>query len=150
MPKFKDLPEDLADIVCDFAFQTTYCDVFHSLKTYQRILCFKVPKALIHNRLFSPKYLRFVENPLYVFEPISCFDGYRDLFKWNEVYCHLWQLDFRRSIVKLQGTRGRWHLRLTLSWSAILDIVIFFRTLHSLGTPIYKPTVVGAGMFRWF
>ena len=100
MPKFKALGEDLANIVCDFAFLSTYHDVFHSLKSYLQILAFKVPNTLLQNRVFSPKYLRFIANPLVVFEPISCFDGYRSMFDWNEVYCRLWQLDFRRAVVR--------------------------------------------------
>ena len=46
MPKFKALGEDLANIVCDFAFLSTYHDVFHSLKSYLQILAFKVPNTL--------------------------------------------------------------------------------------------------------
>ena len=80
MPKFKALGEDLANIVCDFAFLSTYHDVFHSLKSYLQILAFKVPNTLLQNRVFSPKYLRFIANPLVVFEPISCFEGYRSIF----------------------------------------------------------------------
>ena len=146
MPKFKALGEDLANIVCDFAFQSTYHDVFHSLKSYLQILAFKVPNTLLQNRVFSPKYLRFIANPLVVFEPISCFDGYRSMFDWNEVYCRLWQLDFRRAVVRSYGSRGRWHLRLTLTWTTVLDFVSYYRALHLIPTPIYKPTLIGRSL----
>ena len=139
MPTFKALGEDLANIICDFAFLSTYYDVFHSLKSYLQISCFKVPNTLLRNRVFSPKYLRFVDNPLKVFEPISCFDSYRSIFDWNEVYCRLWQLDFRRSVVRLYGSRGRWHLRLTLSWTTVLDFVVYYRALQF----VYKPSLIG-------
>ena len=143
MPTFKALGEDLANIICDFAFLSTYYDVFNSLKSYLQIGCFEVPYTLLRNRVFSPKYLRFLDNPLYVFEPISCFEGYRSLFDWNEVYCRLWQLDFRRTVVRLQGSRGRWHLRLTLTWTTILDFVIYYRALQFISVPIYKPSIIG-------
>ena len=143
MPTFQALGEDLANIVCDFAFLTTYYDVFHSLKSYLQISCFKVPNTLLRNRVFSPKYLRFVDNPLVIFEPISCFESYRSIFDWNEIYCRLWQLDFRRSVVRLYGSRGRWHLRMTLTWTTALDFVIFYRALQFISAPIYKPTFIG-------
>ena len=143
MPTFKALGDDLANIVCDFAFLTTYHDVFHSLKSFSMIGVFNVPSSLLRNRVFSPKYLRFIDNPLVVFEPISCFEGYRSIFDWNEIYCRLWQLDFRRSVVRSFGSRGRWHLRLTLTWTTALDFVIFYRALQFISAPIYKPTVIG-------
>ena len=117
MPTFQALGEDLANIVCDFAFLTTYYDVFHSLKSYLQISCFKVPNTLLRNRVFSPKYLRFVDNPLLIFEPE------RSIFDWNEIYCRLWQLDFRRAVVRTYGSRGRWHLRLTLTlpWTLLFS-----------------------------
>ena len=142
MPCFKDLGEDLANIVCDFAFTTTYSDVFHSLKSYLQIKCFNIPKHLLHKRLFSPKYLRFVDNPLIVFEPISVFESYRSLFDWNSVYSRLWQLDFRRAVVRSFGSRGRWHLRLTIKWTALLEFVMYYRALQSISTPIFKPTYI--------
>ena len=136
MPTFQALGEDLANIVCDFAFLTTYYDVFHSLKSYLQISCFKVPNTLLRNRVFSPKYLRFVDNPLLIFEPISCFESYRSIFDWNEIYCRLW-------LVRTYGSRGRWHLRLTLTWTTALDFVIFYRALQFISAPIYKPTFIG-------
>ena len=143
MPTFKALGEDLANIICDFAFLTTYHDVFHSLKSYLQIGCFKVPNTLLRNRVFSHKYLRFVDNPLVVFEPISCFESYRSIFDWNEIYCRLWQLDFRRAVVRTYGSRGRWHLRLTLTWTTILDFVLYYRALQIDSGKIYKPTLIG-------
>ena len=141
MPDFRALGEDLANIVCDFAFLTSYRDVYHSLKMVMQIKCFHVPKSLIRSRIFSPKYLRFIDTPLDVFEPISSFDTFRNLFDWNEIYCRLWQLDFRRTVVRIFGSRGRWHLRLTLGWTAVLEFVTYYRALQVVPTQIYKPTV---------
>ena len=90
MPEFRALGEDLANIVCDFAFQTSYRVVFFSLKTVLEIKCFDVPKTLVRWRIFSPKYLRFIDNPIIVFEPLSSFEDWRALFDWNEIYCRLW------------------------------------------------------------
>ena len=143
MPCFKDLGEDLANIVCDFAFKSSYSDVFYSLKSYLEIKCFKVPRRLLRDRIFSPKYLRFVDNPLVVFNPVSCFESYRSIFDWNEVYSRLWQLDFRRAVVRACGSRGRWHLRLTLSWTSILEFVIYYKALQFIHLPIYKPSLNG-------
>ena len=143
MPTFRALGDDLANIVCDFAFLTTYHDVFNSLKSFLMIAVFNVPNTLLRNRVFSPKYLRFIDNPLVVFEPISCFEGYRSIFDWNEIYCRLWQLDFRRSVVRSFGSRGRWHLRLTLTWTTALDFVLYYRALQLNSGTIYKPTLIG-------
>ena len=141
MPEFRALGEDLANIVCDFAFQTSYRDVFFSLKTVLEIKCFDVPKTLVRWRIFSPKYLRFIDNPIIVFEPLSSFEDWRALFDWNEIYCRLWQLDFRRSAVRSFGSRGRWHLRLTLGWTSVLDFITYYRALQVVPTPIYKPSI---------
>ena len=143
MPTFEAIGEDLANIVCDFAFLTTYHDVFNSLKSFLMIDAFNVPSTLLRNRVFSPKYLRFIDNPLVVFEPISGFEGYRSIFDWNEIYCRLWQLDFRRSVVRSFGSRGRWHLRLTLTWTTALDFVLYYRTLQITSGTIYKPSLIG-------
>ena len=86
MTTFANIGEDLANIVCDFAFTTTYRDVFFSLKTYLRIQCFNMPQSLLCPRIFSQKYLRFLDSPMIVFEPISAFQDYRALFNWNEIY----------------------------------------------------------------
>ena len=66
-----------------------------------------------------------------------------DLAFENEIYCRLWQLDFRRAVVRTYGSRGRWHLRLTLTWTTALDFVIFYRALQFISAPIYKPTFIG-------
>ena len=89
MSNFADLGEDLADIVCDFAFKCRYSEFFYSLKRYLEILCFRIPKHLLNRRLYSPKYRRVVPNPLKVFEPIQNFGSYRDLFDWSTVYAAL-------------------------------------------------------------
>ena len=146
MPTFEAIGEDLANIVCDFAFLTTYHDVFNSLKSFLMIDAFNVPSTLLRNRVFSPKYLRFIDNPLVVFEPVSCFESYRSIFDWNEIYCRLWQLDFRRSVVRSSGSRGRWHLRLTLTWTTALDFVLYYRALEITSGTIYKPTHIGLSL----
>ena len=141
MSIFAYLHEDLLDIVCSFAYNTTYCDVFYSLRYYLLINWFNVPRALIRGRIFSFKYLRVVRNPLYVFEPISAFISYRDLFEWDAVYHQLWQLDFRKRIVKSLGSRGRWHLRFALDWKTIIDYAVFRRIV--LKNPhVLKPSLI--------
>ena len=127
MTIFDYLHEDLLDIVCSFAYDCTYSDVFYSLKYYLLINWFNVPRSLIRGRIFSFKYLRVLQNPLFVFEPISTFISYRDLFEWDVVYHQLWQLDFRKRIVKSLGSRGRWHLRFALDWKTIMDYAMFRR-----------------------
>ena len=127
MTIFDYLHEDLLDIVCAFAYDSTYCDVFYSLKYYSLVKCFNVPRSLIRGRIFSVKYMRVLYSPLIVFEPISSFISYRDLFEWDVVYHQLWQLDFRKRIVKSLGSRGRWHLRFALDWKTILDYAIYRR-----------------------
>lgn len=144
MTRFADLGEDLANIVCEFAFTCRYNAVFYSLKCYLQIMCFRVPEHLLKRRIYSPKYRRVLPNPLCVFEPIQNFGSYRDLFDWSTIYMLLWQLDFRRSIVKTFGPRGRWHLRLTLDWRNVLEFVIYYRTLTLLPKciKVLKPSLV--------
>lgn len=127
MSIFLYLNEDLLDIVCGFAYDSSYCDVFYSLKYYLLVNWFNVPRTLIRPRIFSFKYLQVVQNPLIVFEPITSFFSYRDLFEWDAIYNQLWQLDFRKRIVKSLGSRGRWHLRFALDWKTILDYAVFRR-----------------------
>ena len=115
MTRFADLGEDLANIVCEFAFTCRYNALFYSLKCYLQIMCFRVPEHLLKRRIYSPKYRRVLPNPLFVFEPIQNFGSYRDLFDWSTVYMLLWQLDFRRKIVRVYGSRGSWHTRFALT-----------------------------------
>lgn len=144
MSNFADLGEDLADIVCDFAFLCRYSEFFYSLKRYLEILCFRIPEHLLNRRLYSPKYRRVVPNPLKVFEPIQNFGSYRDLFDWSTVYMLLWQLDFRRKIVRVYGSRGSWHVRFALDWKNVLEFVIYYRTLVCLPdyVKVFKPTLL--------
>ena len=86
MTRFADLGEDLANIVCEFAFTCRYNAVFYSLKCYLQIMCFRVPEHLLKRRIYSPKYRRVLPNPLCVFEPIQNFGSYRDLFDWSTIY----------------------------------------------------------------
>ena len=132
MTKFYDLGEDLANIVCDFAFKCRYSEVFYSLKWYLEISCFSFPQHLLNRRIYSPRYRRVLPNPLIVFEPIQNFGSYRDLFDWSTVYMLLWQLDFRRKIVRVYGSRGSWHTRFALDWKNVLEFVIYYRTLVCL------------------
>ena len=134
MTKFVDIGEDLADIVA----------VFYSLRRYLQIKCFKVPKHLMKRRIYSPKYTRVLPSPLIVFEPIQNFGSYRELFDWNTIYMLLWQLDFRRSLVRVMGSRGHWHIRFALDWKNVLEFVVYYRTLISLPRflQIFKPSLV--------
>ena len=144
MTRFYDLGEDLADIVCDFAFKCRYSEVFYSLRWYLKILCFRFPEHLMNRRLYSPKYRRVLPNPLIVFEPIQNFGSYRDLFDWSTVYMLLWQLDFRRKIVRVYGSRGSWHTRFALDWKNVLEFVIYYRTLVCLPDciKVFRPTLM--------
>ena len=140
MSIFLYLNEDLLDIVCAFAFDSTYCDVFYSLKYYLLINWFNVPRTLIRPRIFSFKYLRVLESPLVLFEPITAFLSYRDLFEWDTVYNKLWQLDFRKRVVKSLGSRGRWHLRFALDWKTIMDFAMFLNIVMKRRN-VLKPTL---------
>ena len=144
MHEFAELGEDLADIVCDFAFKCRYRAFFYSLRQYLIIRCFRVPDHCLKRRLYSPVYRTLCLNPLKVFEPIENFGSYRELFDWDTIYMLLWQLDFRRRIVKVYGSRGSWHIRFALNWTSVLDFVIYYRTL--VGMPscvrVFKPTLL--------
>ena len=143
MPYFKLIGEDLADIVCVFAFGCRYSEFYYSLKRYLEIKCFKLKKHILRKRIYSPKYMRVIPNPLEVFEPIENFGSYRDLFNWDTLYMMVWQLDFRRNVVRVMGNRGHWHLRFALDWHNVLKFVLFYRTLMKLPTfvTVFKPTV---------
>ena len=144
MSKFVDLGEDLADIVCDFAFKCRYRAFFYSLKQYLAIRCFHVPDHCLSSRLYSPVYRTLCRNPLIVFEPIENFGSYRELFDWDTIYMLLWQLDFRRRTVKVYGSRGSWHLRFSFDWKSVLDFIVYYRTLVGISScvQVFKPTLV--------
>ena len=143
MSKFQDLPEDLANVVCDFAYCQPYYNVYYSMKWYLHIKCYRLPKHLCKRTMYSPKYRRVLPNPLFVFEPIQNFGSYRDLFDWDTIYMMLWQLDFRRSIVRSLGNRGNWHLKFALDWKHLLKFILYYRTLMIMprGIIIYKPSL---------
>ena len=75
-----------------------------------------------------------------IFEPISAFLSYRDLFEWDTVYNKLWQLDFRKRVVKSLGSRGRWHLRFALDWKTIMDFAMFLNIVMKRRR-VLKPTL---------
>ena len=150
MTQFTDLPEDLMNLVCSFAYCCKYSQVYYSLTQYLKILCYSPPKPMMKRRLFSLVTSEHIPNPLLVFEPICNIGTYRDLFDWNFVYLEMWKLDFRRAAVRCYGSRAKWHVRFALDWNYLLEFCMFHRALLLLPASynIFKPSLRNEFGFR--
>ena len=146
---FAELPKDLKNIVCRFAYDTNYEAVENDLQMIEKIKSWKLTTLFIRQNVYSNYHMSVVTNPLYVFEPICNICGrWNDLFDWGVVDEILWRLDFRRKFVKSIRTREQWHVTLRNDWKQLQLFDNFYIFLLVTNVPCFKPAWENVGFTR--
>ena len=137
---FSELPKDLKNLICDFAYECSWQRAQKDIET-----CIEINKMEIHSQfmldhVYSMRYDRILTTPLLKFEPIVNYMGrWRDLFDWRAVHELLWRLDFRRKYVKFVYSRVQWHEMFRVDWKHIALFDEFFRVLIYTRVDCFKP-----------
>ena len=135
----RDLPPDLQNIVCMFAYNTTLALVKRSVAIYLVIRSMNLPFFFFKLRIWCWHERKFIKNPLDEFVPIETVGGrIGDLFDDDGMYCFLLALDFRRKKVKMFGSRERWLHRLASNWCTVEPFAAYYRMLLREGEPFMK------------
>lgn len=136
---FQDLPKDLKNIVCEFAYGARWDLVQKDVKTCLEIKNMGISGVFTRQTMWSPVYRTYMPSPLLNFEPIRNFGRWLDYIDWHAVQEFLWRLDFRRRFVRLIASREQWRQRLKKNWRNIKMFDDFYRFLLYTRVPCFKP-----------
>ena len=137
---FEELPEDLKNVIFDFAYTATWKTCEKDLKTCEEIEKLNVPHVFTRDLMWSVKFLEYIPSPLDVFEPIQNFTGsWYDYFDWHTVKEFLWRLDFRRKCVKFPYSREQWRQLCAKNWRNVSFFVDYFNFLLCSKAECFKP-----------
>ena len=137
---FEDLPKDLKNIVCEFAYDCDWETVVKDLEMCGIVKSMCLSGIFVRHNMWSKKYRMYMLNPLIAFEPICNYtDGWQDIVDWHSVEELLWRLDFRRKFVFTVAKRGQWRLKFAEDWKNILLFDGFYRFLLCTRVPCFKP-----------
>ena len=131
------LPVDLQNLICDFAWKTNLLCVKSSLKTILMLKTLRLPCNFYHGMVWSWEEKRYMSNPLVVFFPIGEFEV---LFNGTRIRAILFQLDFRKRAVRHCGTRAKWLEKFDLCWTFYVQFALFYKLLEKLPVNPYCPT----------
>ena len=131
------LPTDLQSLICDFAWKTDLALVKSSLKTVLMLKNLKIPCNFYHGMVWSWVEGRYTSNPLVVFFPVTDFNV---LFNGTRIRAILFQLDFRKRVVRHCGSRVSWLEKFDLCWTFYVQFALFYRILDKLPSNPYCPT----------
>ena len=138
-PKLSDLPDDLQNLVFEFAYDMRKAHVMVSLRICIEITHMNLPFFFYRDRLWSWHYKRMLPNPVHEFMPIEYYSGsFRDIFDDDSIYCFLLGLDFRMKNVKCFGNRWEWEHRLCRSWRCVEALASFYNMLLRSKTRILR------------
>ena len=137
---FEQLPNDLKNIVCRFAYGTNFVEVKNSLQMIEKIKSWKLSTIFLRRNVWSNRYMEVTASPMYQFEPICNFRGrWDDVIDWGVVDDMLFRLDFRRKFVKCMKTRAQWREHLAKNWESIQLFDNFYIFLLITNVPCFKP-----------
>ena len=143
---FYELPKDLKNIVCRFAYNTTYEAVENDLQKIEKIKGWNLSEIFLRKHVYSSHHMDMVASPIDVFQPICNICGrWTDLINWGVVDEMLWRLDFRRKFVKSIRTRAEWRTMLRVNWEQIQLFDNFYIFLLVTNVPCFKPCWEGVG-----
>ena len=147
---FANIPRDLQDLVCKFAWKTSYDVVCERLDTVLVLKAFQLPANFYHALVWSWIEMKFVNNPLVEFSPLGDFSSF---FNQPLIKQILYTLDFRKRAVKMLGTRWNWLESFDAHWSNLAQFGIFYRILrktrHDIHTPTYTQELRNSGSRFW-
>ena len=139
MEKFAELPPDLQNIVCSFAYNTTLGCVKRSLAIYLVVRSMNLPFFFLKRRIWCWHERAYIKNPMTAFVPIETVGGrISELFDDDGFYCFLLALDFRRKKVRMFGSRDRWLHRLASNWCTVEPFAAYYRMLLREDEPFMK------------
>ena len=132
---FVQLPKVLKNVVCEFAFACNWCE------TEKTIASLDISPVFLRVKMWSWSYAMFVPSILYVFEPICRFTGrWGDIIDWHAVNELLYRLDYRRTLVRVGGTRHQWFERFKENWLNVCLFDSFYRLMMNSSIQCFKPT----------
>jgi len=144
--RFSNLPKDVKNIVCGFAYDQNWEKTASSLRICLETKKLHISPVFLRLQMWSWTYLAFIPSPLYVFEPIHNFTGrWADMVDWHAVNELLFRLDYRKSIVRIAGCRKDWYKKFTTNWLNIRLFDSFYRILLHSGFNCFKPTYMHQG-----
>ena len=83
---FEQLPKVLKNMVCEFAFASSWQETESSLEMCEKVRSYDISPVFLRLKLWSWSYVTFCPNPLFVFEPINRFTGrWSDMIDWHAV-----------------------------------------------------------------
>jgi hypothetical protein len=143
---FEDLPNDLKNIVSDFAYKCKWETVENDLKMCKTIEKMDLSIVFVRNVMWSSKYQKYMPSPLIKFEPIRNFtNSWGDYIEWHAVKELIWRLDFRRMYVRWLYTREQWRTKLKENWKEIEVFDGFYKFLLYTRVPCFKPIWKNSG-----
>jgi len=137
MTRFGDLPLVLQDICTDFAWRIPFKVVIENIDQLLRIKSFKLPPLFYQRCLFHRSYCCHISNPLFIYVP---YFSYHELFNVFRIKELLYNLDFRKRIVKRAGSRWFWMNSFEHHYVNILEFGMFYKILLATGQNIWTPT----------
>ena len=124
------IPPDLQNIVCMYAYDCDMRAVQRSLRLYADLKTMRLPFFFYREKIWDWSTRRFLASPMIVFEPIDRWDGIvNELFDQDAMYSFLLGLDFRKRKVRTFGTRERWLHRLSTNWCVVEPFAAYYRMI---------------------
>ena len=120
------LPLVLQDLITGFAWDTGCYASYLMAAVACEVNTWDIPEMFVKRYAWCWRDMRLHVSPLKVFDaqiPPS------DWFREDLCYLMLQLLDFRRSSVKLHGSRVRWMRRLKSDWTTIIPFSSFYLEL---------------------
>ena len=137
MTRFCDLPAVLQDLVTGFAWKTPFQLVLDNIECLLEIKSYDLPPLFFRGRFYSPYHVgKMQPNPLYEYSP---FWPYKDLFNIYRIQSLMYNLDFRKRVVKRAGSREFW-LNSFDHYKSILQFGLFYKILLASGLNVWTPT----------
>ena len=132
-----EIPTDLQDLICDFAWKKKAAEVRDVLKIVLMLKSHKLPANFYHSAVWSWQDRSFVPLPLIEFCPL---EDIRQYFNFPRIRCILMQLDFRKKRVKSMGNRVFWLNLFENHWSFAVQFGLFLKILQGFPDSPYCPT----------
>ena len=144
--RFSNLPKDVKNIVCGFAYDQNWEKTASSLRICLETKKLHISPVFLRLQMWSWPHGAFLPSPLEVFEPINRYTNrWSDMIDWHAVNELMFRLDFRRKFGKVGGTRDQWFCKFRLNWTSIHLFDAFYQVLLYTQVPCFKPLYLPQG-----
>ena len=148
--KFNQIPSDLQDMICGFAWKRTFRQVEHCLDIVLLLKSHRLPANFYHTVVWSWIESKFVPLPLIEFSPVHDFGQFFNLARIRRI---LFELDFRKRTVRTCGNRVNWMENMENHWSFVVQFGLFYKLLVKMNgspwCPTYQNELRTAGSRFW-